>query len=68
MVKSVESNLENIVFVIIGDTQERQPFRRDLIAEVEGGDLYLGPRTEQTLRQPIEECPPIPFVDLPYSH
>ena len=64
MVNPLESNLENIVFLVIGDTQKRQPFRLDLIAEVEGRDFYLGPRAKEALRQPIEECPPIRLVDL----
>src|SRR5205807_3150860 len=67
MVNSLESDLENIVFVVIGYTQERQPLRLDLIAEVERGDLYLGSRANKALRQPIEEWSPIRLVDLLYS-
>jgi hypothetical protein len=39
MVDAFEGNLEKIVFVIIGNTQKRQPFCLDLVAEVERGDL-----------------------------
>jgi hypothetical protein len=68
MVNSLERYLEKIIFVIVCNTQERQPFCLDLIAQVERSDLYLDPRAEEALRQPIEEYPPFRLVDLPYSH
>ena len=55
MVNSLKRDLEKIIFVIVGNTQERQPFCLDLIAELERSDLYLDPRAEEALRQPIEE-------------
>src|ERR1700753_737283 len=68
MVNSLESNFEKIILVVVCNTQQWQPFRLDLIAEVKRGDLDLGPCAEEALGQPIKECLPFRFIDLPYSH
>ena len=39
MVEAIERDFHNVVVGIIGDANERQPFRLHLVAQVEGGDL-----------------------------
>src|SRR4029077_4913016 len=68
MIKSVKSNFENVVLRIVGDAQQRQPFRFDLIAEGERGDLDLGTLADEALRHPIEEAAPFRLFKLSYSH
>src|ERR1700738_1139434 len=64
MIHSLKCNLDDVVLWIIGNTEQRQPFRLDLVAELERGDLYLGTFTDKRFRHPIEVSAPLRFFEL----
>ncbi len=68
VIKTVKSDLENVVLRIVGHSQQRQPFRLDLAAEGKRRDLDLGALADKPLRHPIEEGAPFRFFELSYSH
>src|SRR5688572_6930692 len=47
-------DVNEIVFGVVRNAEQREPFRHDLITEVEGCDLYLGPLTDQYIRHGLE--------------
>jgi hypothetical protein len=42
MVNSFHDDFQQIVFRVIGDAEQRQPFRSDLVAERKAGNLDVG--------------------------
>src|ERR1700675_1523721 len=63
MIHSLKCNVDDVVLWIIGNTEQRQPFRLDLVAELERGDLYLGTFTDKCFRHPIEVSAPLRFFE-----
>src|SRR5262245_43810162 len=56
---TVERNVDEIIFRVVGDANHWNPFSDDLIAEVERCDFNFGPLAEKRAGDPIEVVLPI---------
>jgi hypothetical protein len=64
MVKLFKRDLDQIVLLIVGDADQRNPFRLNLVTQVERRDLDFSLLSDQALREVIEEVRPSRPVDL----
>src|ERR1700730_2870709 len=68
MVEAVEGDLKPVVFRVVDNPDQRQPFRFDLVAKRERGDFDLGPFADHRLRDTFEIRVPFGFFELAYHH
>src|SRR5258708_22600852 len=68
VVQSFQFNVENVVLGIVSQTQQRQPLRLDLIAEIERKNLDLGLLGSKHLRDAVEKWLPLLLVELSDCH
>jgi hypothetical protein len=68
MIQSLDRHLDNVIIGIVGNAEQRQPLRFDLIAKAERGDLDFGLFAFEHDRDAIEERAPLFFVELAGRH
>src|SRR5262245_56617008 len=68
MIQSLERHLDDVVSGIIGNAEQGQPLRLDLIAKAERGDLDIGLLAFERGGDAIEETAPLLFVELASGH
>jgi hypothetical protein len=64
MVVSFERERDYVILWIIGDPEERKPFRLDLVTELKRRHLDLGTFARQCFRYEIEIDAPLRFFEL----
>src|SRR5262249_31695340 len=68
MIQSLERHLDDVVVGIVGNAEQRQPLRFDLIAKAQRGDLDFGLFAFERGGDAIEETVPLLFVELAGGH
>src|SRR5215467_9497637 len=68
MVQAFERDLDDVIVGIVGNAEQRQPLRFDLIAKAQRGDLDFGLFAFERGRDAIEERAPLLFVELAGRH
>src|SRR5215471_14827392 len=68
MIQCLERHLDDVVVGIVGNAEQRQPLRFDLIAKAQRGDLDFGLFAFERGRDAIEERAPLLFVELAGGH
>src|SRR5262249_27079269 len=68
MIQPLERHLDDVVVGIIGNADQRQPLRFDLIAKAERGDLDFGLFAFEHGGDAIEETAPLLFLELAGGH
>ena len=68
MVHAFEGQLDHIILGILGNAEQREPLRLDLIAQRQRGNLDLGPLAFEQLRNAIEEWAPLLLIELANRH
>ena len=68
MIQPFERDLDDVVVGIIGNAEQRQPLRFDLIAKPERGDLDFGLLAFERGGDAIEERAPLLFLELAGGH
>ena len=63
MIKTEKDNLQNIVFLVVSDADNRHPLSFDLVAKFERRDFDLGAFAEQGTGYAIEVAMPFAFVE-----
>jgi hypothetical protein len=64
VVEAIERDFHNVVVGIVGDADERQPFRLHLVAQLEGGDLDFRLLGLQELRYGVEKRTSLRLFEL----
>src|SRR6516225_3859624 len=68
MVQALENDFHKVILRIVRNAVKRSPFRLDLSAEAEGGDLDFGLFAFEHFRDAIEEDLPLFLVQLAGRH
>src|SRR5262245_44312491 len=68
MIQSLERHLDDVIVAIIGNAEQRQPLRLELIAKAERGDPELCLLAFEHGRDAIEERAPLLLVELAGGH
>ena len=68
MIQVLERDLHDVVIGIVGDTEQRQPVRFDLIAQLQRDDLDFRLFAFERARDVIEEETPLFLVELAGRH
>ena len=68
VIQAVERYLDDVIFGIVHDSEQRQPLGFDLIAEPKGENLNFRPLALKHPRDAVEERGPLSFVELVRGH
>src|SRR5260370_4855690 len=64
MIQSLERHLDDVIVGIVGNAEQRQPLRFDLIAKAQRSDFDFGLFAFERARDAIEERAPLLLVEL----